>query len=105
MTMKIDHQNPPPDSEGIRPSGTASAKTGKATDAAGAPGVHADTVDVAGAAQFQQLIARAVQAAMSGPASGVEAVAQAKALVAAGDVGRDHAALANAIIDHLIGSR
>ena len=103
--MKIDRQNASPDTEAIRSSGTAPAKAGKASDASAASGVHADTVDVAGAAHVQQLVARAVQAAMSGPDSGPEAVARAKALLAAGDVGRDHAALANAIIDDLIGLR
>jgi anti-sigma28 factor (negative regulator of flagellin synthesis) len=98
--MKIDRQNPSPETGPLRPTGHAPAKPERAGERPFT--ARADTVDVSGAARVQELVARAVDAAMTGPDTGRAAVERAKALLESGELGRDHSALANAIIDDLI---
>jgi anti-sigma28 factor (negative regulator of flagellin synthesis) len=102
--MKIDQQYISPDASQVRQAGQTPTKertSGKnSTDGASAHPV--DTVDLSGAASARDLVSRAVTAALSEPDTRSQAVERAKALHASGELGRDHEALANAIIDHLI---
>jgi hypothetical protein len=102
--MKIDQQYISPDASQVHQAGQTPPKertSGKgATE--GATAVRVDTVDLSGGASARDLVSRAVTAALSEPDTRSQAVERAKALYVSGELGRDHDALANAIIDHLI---
>ncbi len=69
----------------------------------GTQGPSADRVEVSDdAKRVQRMVAEAVQDAASSPAVRQDVVARARALLASGELGRDSAALADAIINDLV---